>query len=134
MKRLALTLIACLLSVNVFSETNTAEKPVQHIIIEDIASFAEAKKVFIETTNDLKAKTVLDENELHQIHMITYSLEKSIAFYAENLNGKAQKLAEDMAVVVEDIHLASENNRQESTEEPLSNYLKLAEDFISSIE
>ncbi len=134
MKKLTLTLIACLLSVNVFSETNTAEKAVQHIIIEDITSFSEAKKVFIETTNDLKAKTVLDENELHQIHMITYSLEKSLAFYAENLSGTAQKLAEDIAVVVEEIHLASENNRQESTRESLSNYLKLAKDFISSIE
>ena len=134
MKKLTLTLIACLLSVNVFSETNTAEKAVQHIIIEDITSFSEAKKVFIETTNDLKAKTVLDENELHQIHMITYSLEKSLAFYAENLSGTAQKLAEDIAVVVEEIHLASENNRQESTKNSMREYFRLAEDFIPSIE
>ena len=134
MKKLTLTLIACLLSFNVFSETNTAEKPVQHLIVENMASFSEAKKVFVEMTSDLKAKKVLDTNELHQIHMITYSLEKSLAFYAENLNGKAQKLAEDMAVVVEEVHLASENNRQESTKNSLREYFRLAEDFMPSIE
>jgi len=134
MNKLTLTLIACLFSLNVFSETNNSEKPVQHIIVDNIASFSEAKKVFIEMTNELKAKTVLDESELHQIHMITYSLEKSLAFYAENLNGDAQKLAEDIAVVVEDIHLASENNRQGSTREFLSNYFELSQDFIASVE
>ena len=131
MKKLTLTLaiIAGLLSLYVLLETKTAEKPVQHIIVEDIASSSEANNVFIEMTSDLKTKKILDTYELHEIHMITYSLEKSVAFYAENLNGKAQKLAEDMAVVVEEMHLASENNRQEATKESLSNYFKLAEDF-----
>jgi hypothetical protein len=134
MEKLTLTLIACLLSFNAFSTTDTAEKPVQHLIVENMGSFLEAKTVFIEMTSDLKAKEVLDKDELHQIHMITYSLEKSIAFYAENLSGTAQKLAEDIAVVVEEIHLASENNRQESTRAFLSNYFELSRDFIATIE
>jgi len=134
MEKFTLTLIACVLSFNVFSATNLAEKPVQHLIVENMGSFSEAKTVFIEMTSDLKAKEVLDKDELHQIHMITYSLEKSLAFYAENLSGKAQKLAEDMAVVVEEIHLASENNRQESTRAFLSNYFELSRDFIATIE
>jgi len=134
MKKLTLTLIVCLLSLNVFSDTQTADKPVQHIVVENIASFAEAEKVFVEMTADLKAKIVLDESELHQIHMITYSLEKSLAFYSESLGGAAQKLAEDIAIVVEEIHLASENNRQESTKNSMREYFRLAEDFIPSIE
>lgn len=134
MQKLTLTLTACLLSLNAFSATDTTEKPVQHLIVENMGSFLEAKTVFIEMTSDLNAKEVLDKNELHEIHMITYSLEKSLAFYAENLSGTAQKLAEDIAVVVEEIHLASENNRQESTREFLSNYFELSQDFIASIE
>ena len=134
MQKLTLTLIACLLSFNAFLATDTTEKPVQHLIVENMGSFLEAKTVFIEMTSDLKAKKALDKDELHEIHMITYSLEKSLAFYAENLSGTAQKLAEDIAVVVEEIHLASENNRQESTREFLSNYFELSQDFIASIE
>lgn len=134
MKKLTLTLIACVLSFNVFSATDIAEKPVKHLIVENMRSFSEARKVFLEMTSALKAKEVLDKDELHEIHMITYSLEKSLAFYAENLNGDAQKLAEDIAVVVEDIHLASENNRQGSTREFLSNYFELSQDFIASVE
>ena len=134
MKKLTLTLIACVLSFNVFSATDIAEKPVKHLIVENMRSFSEARKVFLEMTSALKAKEVLDKDELHEIHMITYSLEKSLAFYAENLNGDAQKLAEDIAVVVEDIHLASENNRLGSTREFLSNYFELSQDFIASVE
>ena len=134
MQKLTLTLTACLLSLNAFSATDTTEKPVQHLIVENMGSFLEAKTVFIEMTSDLNAKEVLDKNELHEIHMITYSLEKSLAFYAENLNGDAQKLAKEIAIVVEEIHLASENNRQESTREFLSHYFELSQDFIASIE
>ena len=134
MKKLTLTLIACLLSFNASLATEVAEKPVKHLIVENMHSFSEAKKVFLEMTSSLEAKEVLDKDELHQIHMITYSLEKSVAFYAENLNGDAQKLAEDIAVVVEEIHLASENTQQGSTREFLSNYFELSQDFIASSE
>ena len=67
------------------------------------------------TTEQLLAKTNLDALELHEIHMITYSLEKAVVFFAENLSGARQVTAQDMAVVVEEVHLSSENNRKDAT-------------------
>ena len=67
------------------------------------------------TTEQLLAKTNLDALELHEIHMITYSLEKAVAFFAETLSGARQVTAQDMAVVVEEVHLSSENNRKDAT-------------------
>lgn len=121
----AIALLVCVLSVCSFNTTAT-EKPVQHLKVADVTSAIEAKKVFFETTAQIKSKKILDEQELHDIHFITYSLEKSIAYYAENLTGKSQKLAEKMAVVVEDIHINSENNRKEQTKKHLKKYFELA--------
>ena len=106
------------------SEPN--EKPVQHRKVDDVTSLAEAKKVFLQTTSEIKSKEKLNAEELHQIHYITYSLEKSIAYYAENLSGKEQQLAKNIAIVVEDIHIASENNRKQETLTHLTKYFKLA--------
>lgn len=121
----AMVLILLALSVSAL-QVVAEEKAVQHMKVADVTSALEAKKVFFETTAQIKSKTVLDAKELHDIHFITYSLEKSIAYYAENLTGKAQKLAKKMAIVVEDIHINSENNRKKETEKHLQKYFKLA--------
>ena len=59
------------------------EKPIQHLKLEDIATESSAVEVMQSTTEQLRAKTNLDALELHEIHMITYSLEKAVAFFAE---------------------------------------------------
>ena len=79
------------------------------------------------TTEQLRAKTNLNALELHEIHMITYSLEKAVAFFAENLSGARQETAQEMAVVVEEVHLSSENNRKEETKAALDQYFALFE-------
>ena len=105
------------------------EKPIQHLKLEDIATESSAAEVMQSTTEQLRAKTKLDALELHQIHMITYSLEKAVAFFAENLSGARQVTAQEMAVVVEEIHLSSENNRKDATKEALDQYFALFESF-----
>lgn len=106
-----------------------AEKPVQHLKLEDITSYDEAKKVFFETTSQIKSKTKLDAAELHEIHMITYSLEKAIAYFVENMEAEQKVSAEKIAMVVELVHLGSENNRTEETKVYLEDYFSRAELF-----
>lgn len=101
------------------------EKPIQHLKLEDITSLEEAKKVFRADTEKLKSMTKLDDSELSEIHFITYSLERAIAYFAENLQDKAQSISKEMAIVVEDLHLDSENGRAEKTRLHLDAYTKL---------
>ena len=105
------------------------EKPIQHLNLEDIATESKALEVMKSTIEQLRIKTNLDALELHEIHIITYSLEKAIAFFTENLIGARQATAQEMAVVVEEIHLSSENNRKEDTKEALDQYFALFEFF-----
>ena len=105
------------------------EQPVQHLIVDDITSYQEAKQVFADTTADIKTKTKFDAADLHDIHMITYSLEKAIAYFVENMEGEQQAAAEKMAAVVELVHLSSENNRNIEIQVYLEDYFKRAEAF-----
>ena len=108
-----------------------SDGPVQHLKIADVTSMQDAKKIFIDKTAEIKARKKLDPAELQQIHFITYSLEKSVAYFVENLEGSRQELAKEIAIVVEEIHLSSENNRREETEKHLNEYFGLAEKFMS---
>ena len=110
-----------------------SEKAVQHLKVADITSMDEAKKVFAETNTQLKSKKKLDAVELHEIHMITYSTEKAVAYFAENLNGSQQKDAKNLAVVLEEVHIASENNRSEETNQKLAQYFKQADALSSGL-
>ena len=114
-------------------ETEHSDKPIQHLKLKDITSLDEAKKVFKETNAKIKSKTKLDAVELGEIHIITYSLEKAIAFFAENLSGKAQETAKEMAVLVEEIHLASENNRKEDSQKNIAKYFALVDGFAAAL-
>ena len=131
LKKLALLFFVIPFALHVLASDESKEKPVQHLKVEDVTSMEEAENIFIEKTADIKSKKKLDHQELHQIHFITYYLEKSVAYYAENLKGEKQKLAKEIAVVVEDIHINSENNRPEETKKHLNKYFELAEKFIS---
>ena len=73
----------------------------------------EAKGIFIDNTARIRSLQPLDLESASQLHIITYTLEKSVAYFAENLNGDKQELAKKIAVVVEDIHIASEKSRLE---------------------
>lgn len=123
------TIFLMFLSLNAVS----AEKPVKHRIVDDINSYDEAKKVFSETTSKIKSKTKLDAQELHEIHMITYSLEKAVAYFADNFEGAQQASAGKIAEVVELVHLGSENNRVEETKVYLAEYFKLADEFYQGL-
>ena len=109
------------------------EKPIQNLKLEDIASESKALEVMQSTTVQLRIMTNLDALELHEIHMITYSLEKAVAFFAENLSGARQETAQEMAVVVEEVHLSSENNRREETKAALDQYFALFESFTQDL-
>lgn len=124
-------MIAGCASTGMESTTESKEKPTQHLKVDDVTTMAEAEKIFIEKTSEIRAKTKLDVAELQEIHFITYRLEKSVAYFAENLKGERQALAQDIAVVVEDIHINSEDNRKEKTQQHLKNYFELADKLIS---
>ena len=53
----------------------------------------------------------------------------SQAYFVENLSGARQVIAQEMAVVVEEVHLSSENNRKEETKVALDQYFALFESF-----
>ena len=91
------------------------EKPIQHLKLENILSLEEATTVFSKEVAFITGKEELTAGVLHEIHMSTYSLEKAVAFFMENSQGEEKSLAEEIAVIVEEIHLASENNRAEDT-------------------
>ncbi len=111
------------------TETTEKEKPVQHLIVPDVGSWENAIEVMDSTTARLKTKETLDAVELNEIHMITYSLEKAVAYFSEHTTGEQQKSADEIALVVEEVHLNSENKRAEETREALDRYFKLAEAF-----
>ena len=130
MRNLLIILISFSLVVLTQATNASDEKPIKHLNIADVGSMDEAKKVFVEKTFEMSTKQKLDATELQQIHIITYSLEKSVAYFAEHLSGEKQKIAQEMAVVVENIHLNSENSRQEKTRQELVKYFELANKFI----
>ncbi len=134
MKNLALLFFTLALTSPVLaSSVSSKEKPIQHFKAADVTSMQDATKIFIDKTSEIKSKKKLDATELHQIHIITYSLEKSVAYFVENLTNERRKLAEKIATVVENVHLNSENNRKEKTQQHLTEYFILAEDFISKL-
>ena len=90
-------------------------------------------KVFNETTAQLKQKTKLDSAAMNDIHIITYSLEKAVAYFSENMVGEQQANAKEMAELVEEIHLGSENNRVEETSQSLDQYFELADTFAAEL-
>ena len=129
---LSLGFLGCQKDVETVEEnSDQAEKPIQHLKLEDVATESSAVEVMQSTTEQLRAKTKLDALELHEIHMITYSLEKAVAFFAENLSGARQVIAQEMAVVVEEVHLSSENNRKDATKAALEQYFALFESFTT---
>ena len=118
---------ACQDNVNVSHE----QKPVQHLQLPDITTQAEAWDVLQATSQQLRNRQQLDASELNDIHMITYSLEKAIAYFATQSEPTLAKQAQAMAIVVEDLHLHSENNRKEASQAALNRYFKLYEPFLS---
>ena len=129
---LSLGFLGCQKDVEtVYVNSDQAEKPIQHLKLENIATKSSAVEVMQSTTEQLLAKNNLDALELHEIHMITYSLEKAVAFFAENLSGARQVTAQEMAVVVEEVHLSSENNCKEETKVALDQYFALFEAFTN---
>jgi hypothetical protein len=101
-------------SLSVLAGDESNEKPTQHLQVADVQSMEEAKAIFLDKTAEIRAKKPLNLENASQIHIITYTLEKSVAYFAENLTGDRQELAKEIAVVVEDIHIASEGNRWRS--------------------
>ena len=129
MNRLAVLILSLALSFPVMASDDPEQEPVQHLEIADVTSLEDAKRIFVETTAEMRGKEKLDPAELQQIHIITYSLEKSVAYFVENTEGERHELAEDIAEVVEEIHLSSENNRQEETKAHLKAYFDMADRF-----
>jgi len=133
MKKIALAFLLASLTFLSVTAVVASDKPVKHLEVDDITSLQEAKKVFSETTLEIQGKNKFDAAELHDIHMITYSLEKAVAYFAENSEGEQQITAKKMAEVVELVHLGSENNRTEETKVYLQEYFKLADSFSTGL-
>lgn len=131
----AALLVACIASTLSFyaGHAFASDKPVQHLQLPDVTSLSEAKQVFEDTTAELQSKHKLDANELGQIHITTYSLEKAVAYFADNTQGDQQVRAKKMAEVVELVHIASENNRADEARTYLQEYSNLAAAFAETL-
>jgi hypothetical protein len=130
MKQLAVFVLTMLFPLSVLAVDESIEKPTQHLKIADINSMEEAKEIFIDKTAEIRKKKTLNLEQASQIHIITYTLEKSVAYFVENLEGEKQELAKEIAVVVEDIHIASERNRLEKLKKHVNEYVDLVDKFI----
>ena len=133
LKQMLATLAATLFIMLASLSSTNAQKPVQHLDLPDLTSLEEAKNIFLETTKALKEKQTLDEPELNEVHIITYSLEKAVAYFKDNLENENQLLANQMAVVVEEVHLASENNLDLETKSHLQVYFRLADSLTPQL-
>ena len=130
MKQLVLLVFTMLFSLSALAADESNEKPTQHLQVADVQSMEEAKAIFIDKTAEIRAKTPLNIENASQIHIITYTLEKSVGYFTENLSGEKQEQAKEIAVVVEDIHIASESNRLEELQKQLKNYFALVDEFL----
>ena len=130
MKQLLLFVFTVLFSLFTLAADVSKEKPTQHLQVADVNSMEEAKVIFLDKTVEIRNKKPLNLEAASQIHIITYTLEKSVAYFAENLEGEKQDQAKQIAVVVEDIHLASESNRLDDLQKHLDKYFDLADKFL----
>ncbi len=130
MKKLILFIFVMFFSLPILASEEPREKPTQHLKIPDVTSMEEAKAIFLTKTLEIKAKKNIGLKEASEIHIITYTLEKSVAYFAENLVGEKEYLAKQMAVVVENIHISSESNQLEKLQKYLKEYFDLADQFI----
>jgi len=129
LKYTSLALFIGLLSTLYTAGAMASDKPVQHLQLADVTTLKDANRVFFKTTSQLSEKNKLDAAELQEIHIITYSLEKAVAFFVENTQGEQQIAAKKMAEVIELVHIGSENNRAEDTKAYLDQYFSLAQPF-----
>lgn len=127
MRKYAVLIILLVLSKWSLAGAGEGEQSIRHLKVDEIESIEVAIKKFYESTAAIKNKKLLNSSELHEIHVITYTLEKSIQFFINNLSGESQVLAENAAIIVENIHIASENNRRQSTVENMREYFQLAD-------
>ena len=130
MKKLILLVFVMFFSLPGIASDDSKEKPTQHLQVEDIVTMKNAKEIFLGKTLEMMEKKNIGLQEASEIHIITYALEKSVAYFAENLEGEKQLLAKEMAVVVEDIHLTSENNRLGELQAHIQKYFNLVDEFL----
>lgn len=128
----------CAITLSLFTTAFTpasyaSEEPIQHLKLADVSSYEDAKQIFLNTTADIKSKQKLDAAELQEIHIITYSLEKSVAYFVEHLNGAQQDAAKALAEIVEEVHLDSENNRTAETKAHLESFFEMADRFAKGL-
>lgn len=131
MKELVVAAFCLVIALPAMASDESKEKPVQHLKVLDVTSMQEAKEIFIEKTSEFRSKDEVDQAVLPEVHIITYTLEKSVAYFVENLDGERQDLAKEIAIVVEDIHVSSENGRLADTKNNLAKYLTLADRFAA---
>lgn len=122
--------IVFICSLPAFAAEASKEKSIQHFKVEDVTTIEKAKYIFIRSSSEIKNKTIFNSQELEQIHIITYSLEKSVLYFIKNLQGERQSLAQEIAIIVEDIHINSENNRPQATKLYINKYFHLADKFM----
>ena len=132
MKCVSQAIFAVVLTVLYSGSVVGSKEAIKHVNLPDITSYQEAKEVFNQTTTELRQKDKYDETELREIHLITYSLEKAIAYFLENMEHDQQASAKKLAELVELIHIGSENNRATETKVHLKAYFQIADTYSKS--
>ena len=133
MKSVLLAIFAIILTSFFSAPAFAIKDAVQHMHLPDLTSYEEAKKVFNQMTEELREKNKLDATELQEVHMITYSLEKAVAYFSKNMEGDQQVSAKEIADLVELVHVSAENNRASETKVYLQEYFELANTYLEGL-
>lgn len=94
---------------------------------------AATKAVVIDGTAEIAKRSAPDAVQAGEIHINTYTLEKGVAYFADNLTGERQALAREIAAVVEDIHVASERGRLDELAAHIDKYQGLIDRFLPGL-
>ena len=132
-KFVLLAIFATTLTAYISAPAFATTKAIKHIDLPDITSYEEAKEVFNQTTSELRKKNKLDATELQEVHMITYSLEKAVAYFSKNMEGDQQVSAKEIAELVELVHVSAENNRASETKVYMQEYFELANTYLEGL-
>lgn len=130
MRQLPALILTLSLALPAVASDDPNKQPVQHLKVPDVTSMQDAKAIFLEMNHEMLEKQDIGMQEAAEIHIITYTLEKSVAYFADNLTGDKQAQAKEMAVVVENIHLASESNQFAALNQHLNDYAELVDQFL----
>jgi len=119
--KLTMLMAAALLGLTAFLGTAAADEKVQHYEAKPSETLEEAVRNFSEYNKKLAevlARENLSDNDMEEVHQLTYTLEVALAKINEEMNGIVDTL--------EEVHLSSEERNEAKLRGVAEVYLEVA--------